>query len=47
MFLRVFAGFLAGLVIGVLIMRRTVKKMASPPTEQEAEQSHAAAGSHL
>ena len=44
-FLRVIAGFLAGLVVGMIIMRRTVKKLAHPD-EQEVEQSHAAAGSH-
>lgn len=44
--LRVIAGFLAGLVVGMIIMRRTVKKLTSHTTEQEAEQTHAVAGSH-
>lgn len=44
--LRVIAGFLAGLVVGMIIMRRTVKKLTHPG-EDEAEQTHAAAGSHL
>ncbi len=45
--LRVIAGFLAGLVVGMIIMRRTVRKLTSHSSEQEVEQSHAVAGSHL
>jgi len=47
MFLRVFAGFLAGLIVGMLIMRRTVKKLSNSQTSSDEVESHATAGSHL
>lgn len=45
-FLRVIAGFLAGLVVGMIVMRRTVKKLTTPQDSTDEVESHATAGSH-